>query len=102
MGRSPLAKESRGQHAKYHAAPNNPYCHFNRNVMNLDPSNAKARLGMAEFLLSIGDRNSARKEALEVLKTKPTHPEALLLLAKVSSTEQEMKEATSLNPPIGL
>lgn len=64
-----------------------------RNVMNLDPSNAKARLGMAEFLLSIGDRNSARKEALEVLKTKPTHPEALLLLAKVSSNEQEIKDA---------
>jgi tetratricopeptide (TPR) repeat protein len=64
-----------------------------RNARNLDPGNIEARLGMAEFQLAVGDRPSARKEVLEVLKDKPGHPAALLLLAKVSSNEQEMKDA---------
>ncbi|RPJ35930.1 MAG: tetratricopeptide repeat protein [Verrucomicrobiaceae bacterium] len=63
-----------------------------RNVRNLDPSNAKARLGMAGFHLTIGDRSGARNEVLEVLKTTPDDRDALVILAKAAGNEQEIND----------
>jgi len=66
---------------------------FLRKVQELNPADVEARLGMAEFLIAIGDRNSARGEVEKVLKTAPDHRDALVLLAKASSTAQQIKDA---------
>lgn len=64
-----------------------------RNSRNIYPDNVEAILGMARFDLSLGDRTSARNEAVELLKANPTLPDALLILAKASDNEPEIKDA---------
>ena len=63
-----------------------------RTVKNLNPREAGALLGMARFYQSVGDRQAARKEVLELLKTAPDNREALVLLAKLSGSEDDAKD----------
>jgi tetratricopeptide (TPR) repeat protein len=66
-----------------------------RTIRNLTPRDTEARLGMARFYLAIGDHQTARKEALELLKIVPDHREALVFLAKVAGNDMEIKDLES-------
>src|SRR3712207_2983520 len=59
----------------------------------LAPARAEVRVRLAELYIAMGALNEARQEALEALRLQPGNQEALLMLADVARTPEEIAAA---------
>jgi tetratricopeptide (TPR) repeat protein len=66
---------------------------FLKATHDLDPANFDAAVKYASVLLTLGETEQAKKQALEILRQSPGNSEALLVLTDCVHSKQEIEEA---------